>query len=324
VLGVSKKVVSAVELTRLSMAFGAVTDLWLIVILSRTRDEYHYMPVASMPLTQALICTAITAVGLFSFAAALNDLLDARHDRIFSPHRPIASGDIGSGQAFTVALASLLLALAGVIVFGQGALVITLLLAGGTLFYNGTAKFIPGVGLLTIGILHAAHMLIPNDQFTFTLPAWLAMTHATAVATIMHFVQSKRPALSRRAFWMLVLGWLICSVVIIGWGISKTTGSFWPETAPAYGPIFPLLAIGTFILVVVRKIKRAQSPMIAAEKIARYGALWQSLYAAAWLFSWGEFGWGIIALAVAGIGFGAMTLLKEIGGSIDQPITYRG
>lgn len=123
-LGVSKKVVSAVELTRLSMAFGAITDLWLIVILSRSRDDYHYMPVATMPLAQALICSAVTAVGLFSFAAALNDLLDAKHDRIFSPHRPIASGEIGAVQAFSVAIASLLLALVGVLSFGFGALLL--------------------------------------------------------------------------------------------------------------------------------------------------------------------------------------------------------
>lgn len=306
------------------MAFGAITDLWLIVILSRSSDEYHYMPVATMPLAQALVCSAVTAIGLFSFAAALNDLLDAKHDRIFSPNRPIAAGEIGAAQAFSVALASLLLALVGVLSFGFGALFIALLIAGGTLFYNATAKYIPGVGLLTIGVLHAGHMLIPNDQFTFTLPAWLAMTHTTAVATIMHFVQAKRPGLSRRAKWMLILGWLICSAFLIGFGISRTTGSFWPESTPWYGPIFPALAIFAFIPVVLRKIKRAQSPAIAAEKVARYGALWQSLYAAAWLFSWGEFWWAIVALAVAGVGFGAMTLLKELGGSTDQPIAYRG
>jgi hypothetical protein len=167
-------------------------------------------------------------------------------------------------------------------------------------------------------------MLIPNDQFTFTLPAWLAMTHATAVATIMHFVQAKRPGLSRRAFWMLVIGWVICSVVIIGFGILQSRDGFWPESTPWYGPIFPALALLAFIPVVIRKIKRAQSPTIAAEKVARYGALWQSLFAASWLFSWGEFLWGLVALAIAGIGFGAMTLLKELGGSTDQPIAYRG
>ncbi len=104
----------------------------------------------------------------------------------------------------------------------------------------------------------------------------------------------------------------------------KSSGSFWPESTPWYGPIFPAVAIIAFIPVVIRKIKRAQSPAIAAEKVARYGALWQSIFAASWLFSWGEFLWGLVALALAGIGFGAMTLLKELGGSTDQPIAYRG
>ncbi len=306
------------------MAFGAITDLWLIVILSRSVDEYHYMPVASMSLPQALFCSAVTAIGLFSFAASLNDLLDAKHDRVFSPTRPIASGEIGAAQAFTVALASLLLALVGVLFFGRDALFIAILIAGGTLFYNGIAKYIPGVGLLTIGVLHAGHMLIPNHDFTFTLPAWVAMTHATAVATIMHFIQAKRPALSRRAMWSLGLGWMACSVALIGFGISKSTGSFWPASTPSYGPIFPVLAMIAFVFVVIRKVRRATSPVIAAEKVARYGALWQSLYAAAWLLAWGEFWWALVALAVAGTGFGAMTLLKEFGGSTRSPIAYRG
>lgn len=306
------------------MAFGAITDLWLIVILSRTDDSYHYMPVASMPLAQALVCAGITAVGLFSFAAAVNDLLDAKHDRVFSPSRPVASGTIGSAQAFSVALASLLLALGGVLAFGPGALFIALLIAGGTLFYNATAKHIPGVGLLTIGLLHAGNMLIPNDQFTFTLPAWLAMTHATAVTTIMHLLQAKRPALSKRALWLLILGWLVCSALIIGQGISKSSGSLWPASTPQWGWVCPILAIAAFIWVIRRKITRANSPAIAAEKVARYGALWQSLYAAAWLFSWGQHGWAVVALIVAGVGFGSMTMLKEIGGSADHPIAYRG
>ncbi len=306
------------------MAFGAITDLWLIVILSRTHGDYHYMPVASMPLWQALLCSAVTAVGLFSFAAALNDILDAKHDRIFSPGRPVAAGDIGSAQAFLVALASLLLALAGVLSFGSDALLIALMVAAGSLFYNGTAKHIPAVGLLTVGILHAGHMLIPNEQFTFTLPAWLAMTHGTAVATMMHVVQSKRPALSSRAIWALASGWLLCSALIIGFGLSKSTGSFWPESTPLYGPFIPLVAILAFVAVVHRKVKRATTAGIAAEKIARYGALWQSLYAAAWLFSWGENWWALIALLLAGVGFGAMTLLKELGGSVAQPVAYRG
>lgn len=306
------------------MAFGAVTDLWLIVILSRSVDAYHYMPVVSMPLAQALACAAITAIGLFSFSASLQAVFDTTNDRMIGRGMPAATGYISSAPAFSLALASLVFALVGVLAFGTGALLIALIIAGGTLFQHGTAKFSAGLGLLTVGLLQAGHMLIPNDQFTFTLPAWLAMTHATAVATIRHLLQSKRPALSTRALWLLILGWTLCSVAIIGFGISKSTGSLWPESTPVYGPLFPVAAIALFIAVVRRKVARASSPAIAAEKVARYGALWQSLYAAAWLFSWGENWWAVVALVVAGIGFGAMTLIKEIGGSADQPIAYRG
>lgn len=306
------------------MAFGAIADLLLIVVLSRSDPRYHYMPVASMPLAQAMVCATVTAVGLFSFAAALNDLLDVRHDRVFSPGRPLASGRISTLQAASLALASLLLALVGVISFGPGAIFIALLVAGGSLFYNVTAKHIPAVGLVTIGVIHAAHMLIPNDQFTFTLPACLALTHATAIATTIHVIQAKRPALSKRSIWTLALGWIACVGTMVWFGYSRSSEGYWPPGSPSWGPAVPAAAFIACIPVIVRKVKRATNPAVAAEKVARYGALWQALYAASWLFACGEPMWGLGALIFASVSFGAMTLLKELGGSPGQPVAYRG
>jgi len=322
--GVARKVLSAVELTRASMAFGAITDLWLIVILSRTRPEYHYMPVATMPLAQALVASAIIAIGLFAFGATLNDLLDARRDRVFSPHRPLAAGDLGGTQALTVALGSLLMAIAGAVLFGSGALLISLTVAGGLVFYNGAGKYIPGVGIMTIGLLHAAQMLIPNDQFTFTLPAWLAMTHALVVAVAVHILHGKRPPLSRRAIASVVAGWIAWSSVLIGLGVMRSSGSFWPNDAPLWGALLPVLAAAGFGAVLLRKIPRALTPRIAAEKVARYGALWQSVYAASWLFAWGQFGWGFIALVMAAFAFGLTIALKEVSTTLHDPLGFRG
>ena len=306
------------------MAFGAVADLLLIVVLSRSDPQYHYMPVASMPLLQALACAAAAAIGLFSFAASLNDLVDAKHDRIFSPGRPIASGRIGTLQAFSVALASLLLALVGVISFGPGALLVALLIAGGLLFYNATAKHIPAVGFLTLGSIHAGHMLIPNDQFTFTLPACLAFIHAVGIALTIHLVSSKRPALSTRAAWIVGTGSVVGVGSMAWFGISRSSETFWPSAAPSWGWVVPLLAVALAIPVIWRKIRRASASVVAAEKVARYGALWQALYAASWLFACGEPTWGVGALLFAGIGFGAMTLLKELFGSGGHAIAFRG
>jgi 4-hydroxybenzoate polyprenyltransferase len=322
--GVARKVLSAVEMTRASMAFGAITDLWLIVILSRTRPEYHYMPAATMPLAQALACSALTAIGLFAFGATLNDLLDARRDRVLSRQRPLAAGDLGGTQALTVALGSLLLAIAGSVLFGSGALLITLLVAGGLVFYNGLGKYIPGVGIMTIGLLHAIHMLIPNDQFTFTLPAWLAMTHALVVAVALHILQGKRPLLSRRAIAAVAAGWIAWSIVIIGLGVMRSTGPFWPSDAPIWGMLLPIFAAAGFGAVLLRKIPRAITPHIAAAKVARYGALWQSVYAAAWLFAWGQFGWGLVALILAAAAFGLTIALKEVSNALHDPLGFRG
>jgi 4-hydroxybenzoate polyprenyltransferase len=321
---VTRSVATAVELTRVAMAFGAVADLLVIVVLSRSDSQYHYMPVAAMPLGQAMASATATAVGLFTFATALNDLLDARHDRIFSPGRPIASGRIGTLQAFSVALASLLLALVGAISFGPGAIFVAILVAGGSLFYNATAKHIPAFGFLTLGAIHAGSMLIPNDQFTFTLPACLAFTHAAAIALAIHLVSSKRPSLSTRAAWMVVVGSVVAVGTMAWFGMSRSGDAYWPTASPAWGWVVPLAAIAFAILVIARKIRRATSPTIAAEKVARYGALWQALYAAAWLFGCGEPMWGLGALLFAGVGFGVMTLLKELVGSSGHAITFRG
>ena len=61
----------------------------------------------------------------------------------------------------------------------------------------------------------------------------------------------------------------------------------------------------------------------AAEKLKRYGAMWQSLYGAAWLLALElktEALWiGLFAVS----GFLAMTLIKELTGLSGRPITFR-
>ena len=62
---------------------------------------------------------------------------------------------------------------------------------------------------------------------------------------------------------------------------------------------------------------------VAAEKLKRYGAMWQSLYGAAWLLALGmrrEAVWiGLFAV----LGFTSMTLIKEVTGLTGRPIQYR-
>ena len=103
-----QQVFAAIQLTRLTIAFGAISDIWFIILLTRANDIYNYLPVYELPLFVALLAGAVVAVGLFAYGASLNDVLDVRHDTAFSPERPIPAGDIRPAQAAVVTVGSLI------------------------------------------------------------------------------------------------------------------------------------------------------------------------------------------------------------------------
>jgi 4-hydroxybenzoate polyprenyltransferase len=321
-----KRIITAIQLTRLTIAFGAVSDLWFVILLTRASDDYVMVAVHRMTLLPALVAGVVVAVGLFAYGAALNDVLDVRHDTAFSPDRPIPAGRIKQSQAVVVAVGSLIVAVLGAAVLGGDgtgtwAVCITLVTAAGLLFYNATGKYIPSVGVLTIGLVHAAHMFIPNHELSFTLPVWLVMTHAVVIALLVHVLEDKRPRMTRRAIVGVALGWVFWSVVLLGAG-ALSAGSLWPETVSVARLVYPLLAVIGFVAVAWWKAGAIQG-RAAAEKIKRYGAMWQSLYGAAWLLALGmnvEAVWiGLFALA----GFTAMTVIKELTGLTGRPIAFR-
>ena len=303
------------------MAFGAVSDVWFVILLTRAwTPPTPAIPVTQMPLAAALTVGAIVAVGLFAYGAALNDVLDQRHDGTFSPDRPIPAGRIRSSQAIIVAIGSLLIAILAGATLGWWGLRLTLLVSLGILFYNAVGKFIPAVGLVTIGLIHALHMAIPNVHITFTLPIWLVMTHAMAIAWGAHRLEDKRPRLNTNAAVAVIAGWIFWSAAILSWGIMRHDQ--WPETWDWYDLVWPVFAVAGFIVII--RWKTIMGGAIAAEKLKRYGAMWQSLYSSSWLLALGlptQAMWiGLFALA----GFAAMTLIKEVTGLMNRPLTYRG
>lgn len=305
------------------MAFGAVADLWFVILLTRADSSYSYLPVYSMHIVAALLAGAIVAIGLFAYGAALNDVLDARHDSAFSPDRPIPAGRIRLGQAIVVAISSLLVAIFGSVAMGVPALHVTVLIAAGILFFNAAGRFIPSVGLVTIGLIHAAHMLIPNVQLTFTLPVWLVMTHTIAIAATIHVLEEKRPRLRLKTIIGITSGWLAWSIIILGAGWWTSRGGLWPDEIPLWHVIWPMLAIAAFIAVAWWKTTTVP-PKIAAEKLRRYGAMWQCLYGASWLLALNLNYEALLIGAVAFLGFAGMTLLKEMTTLIARPVMYRG
>lgn len=316
--------ITAIQLTRLTTAFGAVSDLWFIILYTKApQNQGEYTMLAdlqAMPLPLALLAGALVAVGLFAYGASLNDILDVRHDAAFSPDRPLPAGRIRLGQAVVVTIGALLLALLGSYWLGRRSFLVALLTAAVILFYNAAGKFIPAVGIVTIGLVHAAHMLIANPELTFTLPAWLVFTHAMVIAAMVHALEDKRPRLTRRAMIAIVFSWILWSAVILGAGVMRD--GLWPPYASPVGMIWPTLAAGCFVTVAWWKTRRVQGTA-AAEKLKRYGAMWQSLYGAAWLVALGLLAEASFIFIVAVLGFITMTLIKEVVGLTGRPIAYR-
>jgi hypothetical protein len=302
------------------MAFGAVSDVWFVILLTRADGAYANVEVSQMPLAIALLAGAVVGTGLFAYGASLNDILDVRHDSTFSPDRPIPAGRIKLGQAIVVTVASLLITVVAAAPMGRLALWIMLLVAAAILFYNAAGRFIPAVGLVTIGLIHAAHMMIPNAHLSFTLPVWLVMTHAMGIAAAVHVLEDKRPRLGPRSIAGIVAGWLFWSALVIGYGAMQ--GGIWPEAVPLWRIIWPITAMAGFLAVSLWK-SGAVRGSAAAEKLKRYGAMWQALYAASWLMALGLEVQAASLGAVAIAGFVVMTVIKEITGLSGRPVVYR-
>jgi hypothetical protein len=209
----------------------------------------------------------------------------------------------------------------GGIALGKEAAGVTLLTATAILFYNAAGKYIPAVGVVAVGLIHAAHMLIPNPQLEFTLPAVLVMTHAMVIAALVHHQEQKRPRLRVRAIVAIVIGWLCWSVMLL-WAGARNGRGIWPQESNWIEALYPVAAVIAFTAVAWWKATGVHGAA-AAEKLKRYGAMWQALYGAAWLMALDLHEQAIWIGGFALAGFAAMTIIKEVTGLSDRPVAYR-
>src|SRR5438046_709134 len=99
------RLLALLQLTRAALAFTAIADAWTVFLLSVEEDHQQMgLKIATM------IVIAVVSFGLYAFGMALNDLLDARRDRIFAPRRPIPSGRIQPRSALIISLLLLMAA----------------------------------------------------------------------------------------------------------------------------------------------------------------------------------------------------------------------
>ena len=311
------------HLTRITNAVAAVGNVWFVILWSRASPvEGGHRSLHENGIIGLLLAGALVAVGMFAFAMALNDTLDLRRDRALYPERPLPSGRLSVESAVGLISLTLIGATLGSVVFGQAAVLMCLLTASAILFYDAAIKHIPSIGLVALGLIYAAHMLIPNVRIVFVWPVWLAMSHALLVGAMTHRLAGHRPALSPPIVALAVSGWIFWSGVLlwVGW---RRAGGLWPEGVGATGAIIVALLAGTFVFIAHRKARSTTSRRRAAEKIQRYGSLWLVLYATGWMLGEGYMRETIILGALAAIGFLGMTTLREVYSLLEHPVGFR-
>lgn len=320
------RILTALQLTRITTAFAAVANVWFVILWSHaSRFEPATAAFFTLPIWALLLGGTLNALGLFGFATALNDVLDWRRDQALHPDRPIPSGRVSLDGAISLVVCTLGAAVLGATMLGMTAVLLTLLIAAAILFFNAAGKYIPAIGLVVLGLIYAGQMVVPNLNLRFVIPVWVVMTHALLVALATHVLGRKAPGLSARAGVFAVIGWLFWTGVMFafGWSRNRNDGGLWPDWVPLSHGLWILLLAAAYILLVWKRLSSLGRGPRVAEKIARYGALWLPLYGAAWLFAQGNTRGGWLLTLLAALGLVGMTLLREAVALIEQPMGYR-
>ncbi|MSR42215.1 MAG: hypothetical protein EXS10_10015 [Phycisphaerales bacterium] len=320
-------ILSTARLTRASIALGAVADVWLVVLLSRTLEMPNGGAENALPLWIALVASALTAVGFFSFGGVLNDLVDVKRDRALSPERPIPAGQIPPRNAVLLASVCLLCGVLGALPFGELAAALALLLALSILLYDAAAKYIPAARIVLFGVLSGMSMLVPNGHFPFALIIAMAMLQSIATATASYMVEGKRPLLSRRSTGILIVGILAAiSGAFVVAEATNTSPPLLPSNMDWKSLLIPasIFTLGCVYLHFAARAKcKGDEPRHRGDRILRRGALWRAMTAAAWLLAAGLMLEAILLAATAALGFSAMAILRSCTPSPDGPPKWR-
>ncbi len=316
-----RRTLAAIELARLSVAFGAVANVWVMIFLARADTRLSTQPVAVQPLWQALVAGALVAIGFLAFGAALNDFLDSKHDRAFAPDRPIPAGNLRPRRAVQLAAALLCAGLLGAIAFGSDAMLAAMALAVVILIYDAFAKHVPGLGLVLIGLATALSMAVPCTEAFALLPVWLAMTHTMVLGALAYVLGDKRPKLTRRSVSVATAGWVFWSAVLFWLEYSRNDGAMPAWSDPRLLAI-PAVAMVLGAVACAWKLRTARGSR-ASEKVLRYGSLWKSLVACAWLVAAGMHGEAIAIGSAAIAIFAIVAIVREAGPQISEPVSWR-
>ncbi|HTV48443.1 MAG TPA: UbiA family prenyltransferase [Phycisphaerae bacterium] len=318
-----KRLLAVLQLMRVALALTAVADAWTLLLMN--------LPGRTVPtdLIVRLTMAGLEAFFLYSFGMTLNDLLDARRDRLFASWRPIPSGKISPPAAIILSIVFLMLSLFFAAMLdvtrGQlylpGSLLIAFSAAMFIVFYNSAGKFLGSIGLVSLGMIRALNSTIGRPDAHFLLLCMFLFTHITLAGTLAYHLESKRPRLKNIDIVIILANLLVVN------GLMLSAMIFWKQVnrallIDAAGPALMLVIF--YIWAVMQASSVSLPTRQRGERIMLVGLFWLFCIDAAMLLSNGQFAQaGFIAILgiVSLITFFLMRLLGR-GVPVRRP-SYR-
>ncbi|WP_432797825.1 UbiA family prenyltransferase [Poriferisphaera sp. WC338] len=300
-----RQILSLFELGRVELVLAMVGNIWLMTFIKQA--ELTQPAVLDANLITQLILVTLVALGLAGTGMALNDVLDVRHDRAFAPNRPIPAGRVPIRIAIVAMVLSMICAMAASVWLGKLNTVVTLLAIGGIMFYNLTGRFMPAVGIVSLGLITSLMMLIPDPRPEYGWPVILAMTHVMACSGIRHWLAGKRPRITTKDGFGICMGWLFWTLVIVG--ILRPHDNQL-ATQEGYmlrllsGPVLALIVFGVIAMIMIARVEKSnmQTRRRVGKIFSRLSGLWLIVYSVSWLIGlglWWQAGFVLGLLVVA-------------------------
>ncbi|HVX85619.1 MAG TPA: hypothetical protein VH253_12625 [Phycisphaerae bacterium] len=289
------RLLALLQLTRAALAFTAIADAWAVLLLrSPGAPDSNPMIVT----VGKMAVTGVVSFGLYAFGMSLNDLLDARRDRVFAPRRPIPSGRIPPRFAIVICLALLILALLAAAFltpfhimtipsphtadFVPWPLLFAAATAAFIVFYDATSKYLGGVGLLTLGVIRALHCLVGNPRTPLLFLSMILLTHVVVVSTLGYKLENKRPRLKFRDYAFIILGLLVGNSLALLYMFLRHAVT--PDNLPML--LGPAIAALLYAAWVVRILTRKNlAPRQKGERVVLLGLFWLFCYDASILLA---------------------------------------
>jgi hypothetical protein len=329
------------QLTRAALAFTAIADAWTVLLLyPHSNPDFppasSYGPHGFWVMVLKMLLMSVVSSGLYGFGMSLNDLMDMRRDRIFAKWRPLPSGRISPRSAIVVAILLLMASLAaaagiGAIdlafskeqVYVPWSVIFAMATAVLIVFYDATAKYLGGIGLVTLGAIRAFHCLIANPKTPLLFLSMVLLTHIITVSLIGYRMEGKRPRLKKADWIICIVGIVVGNMLALGYMMLRHTFAL-QIGQMLIGPAVAMAAYIAWALLYLHLRRDRYTIRQKGERLVLMGLFWLFVYDASILFANNQVLAGIAVTVLMVCAIMSFFSLRRLGRYMSQPkLGYR-